>query len=89
MSWDYRIEDSAIQDMARLGPSAASEIIDFLNKRIRGAGDPEQFGKPLRGRRKGFWRYRVRDWRILCRLERAVLIVIVVEVGYRSTVCDE
>jgi mRNA interferase RelE/StbE len=50
--------------------------------------DPEQFGKPLRGERHGFWRYRVRDWRILCRLENKVMIVLVVSVGHRREVYD-
>ena len=89
MSWDYRIEESAIRDLSKLGPAAPSEILNFLDTRIRGAGDPEMFGKPLRGRLKGLWRYRVRDWRLLCRLERSVLIVVVVEVGHRSTICDD
>ena len=89
MSWDYRVENTAACHLRALGPSAAAEIFCFLDERIRGCSDPTQLGKPLRGDRKGFWRYRVRDWRILCRLENNLLIVIVVAVGHRSTVYDE
>lgn len=88
MSWDYRIEDSAKQDLRDCGPSVAREVRDFLEKRIKGSDDPAQFGKPLRGALKGFWRYRVKDHRILCRLENRVLIVVVIAVGHRSTVYD-
>jgi len=88
VSWDYRIEDSAKRDLRDLGPSVAREIRDFLEKRIKGAADPAAFGKPLRGALKGFWRYRVKDHRILCRLEDRVLIVVVIAVSHRSTVCD-
>ena len=88
MSWDYRIEPAAQADLRALGPSAAMEVRRFLDHRIRGAADPTAFGKPLRGDRMGFWRYRVRDWRILCRLQRHVLIVVVVQVGHRSTIYD-
>jgi mRNA interferase RelE/StbE len=88
VSWDYRIEESAKLDLRNLGPSAASEIQAFLEERIKGATNPEQFGKPLRGDKKGFWRYRVRDYRVICRLEKSVLIVIVVAVGHRSKIYD-
>ena len=88
MSWDYRIEPAALADLRALGPSAAKEVRRYLDQRIRGSDDPTAFGKLLRGERKGFWRYRVRDWRILCRLEHQVLIVVVVQVGHRSTIYD-
>ncbi len=88
MSWDYRLEESAKRDLINLAPSVAAEIRKFLDDRIRGAANPEQFGKPLRSSKQGLWRYRVRDWRLLCRLEKSVLIVVVVAVGHRSTVYD-
>ena len=86
MSWDYRLEESAVRDLRGLGPSAATEIRTFLDRRIRGSVNPAAFGKPLRGDKKGFWRYRVRDYRLLCRLEKSVLIVVVIAIGHRSTV---
>ena len=89
MSWDYRLEEKARGHLRDLGPAAAAEIRAFLDGRIRGAADAEQFGKPLRGPLKGFWRYCVRDWRLLCRLEKKVLIVVVVAVGHRSTVYED
>ena len=89
MSLDYRIEESAARSLRALGPSAAAEIFRFFDDRIRGCSDPTKFGKPLRGDKRNFWRYRVRDWRILCRLENGLLIVIVVAVGHRSTVYGE
>lgn len=89
MSWDYRLEETARRNLRDLGPAAAAQIRVFLDDRIRGATDPEQFGKPLRGELKGFWRYRVRDYRLLCRLEKNILIVVVVAVGHRSTVYED
>lgn len=34
----------------------------------------------------GLWRYRVRDYRIICKLEQDRLVVLVVAVGHRSKV---
>lgn len=86
MSWAYEISPEAAGQLRDLGPSVAAEIKVFLDTRIRGAANPEQFGNPLRGARHGLWRYRVRDYRLLCRLEKKILIVVVVTVGHRSTV---
>ena len=86
MSWAYEISPEAAGQLRDLGPSVAGEIKAFLDTRIRGAANPEQFGKPLRGAKHGLWRYRVRDYRILCRLEKKILIVVVVAMGHRSTV---
>jgi len=89
LSWAYEFTPNAVRQLRDLGPSAASEIKEFLEKRIRGSADPTQFGKPLRGELKGFWRYRIRDYRILCRLEKSVLIVIVIAIGHRSNIYDK
>ena len=86
MSWVYRVEESALRDLRDLGPSGAAEIFAYLDTRISGSSDPRQFGKPLRGPLKGFWRYRVSDYRILCRLEQEILTVLVVSVGHRSRI---
>jgi mRNA interferase RelE/StbE len=88
VSWVYKVEESALRDLRNLGPSAAAEVFDYLDTRTCGSSDPRQWGKPLRGPLKGFWRYRVRDYRILCRLEQGVLTVVVVAVGHRSKVYD-
>lgn len=86
MSWDYKIEASALRALRDLGPSASAEIIAYLDTRIKGAADPRAHGKPLKHALKSLWRYRVRDWRILCRIEDNVCIVIVVGAGHRSDV---
>ena len=88
MSWEYEITEEAQQQLRELGKSVAGEVKQFLETRIKGCADPLQFGKPLRGNKHGFLRYRVRDWRILCRIENKVMIVVVVAVGHRSTVYD-
>ena len=43
-------------------------------------------GKALSSNKTGFWRYRVGDYRIICDIEDAVLVILVVEVNHRSKV---
>ena len=65
VSWDYQIEPAAPRDPRDLGPSAIVEGRRISDDRISGASDPAAFGKPLRGDKHGYWRYRIRDWRPL------------------------
>jgi len=88
VSWDYEIEAEAIRQLRKLGPSASAEIISYLDKRVKGSADPAAFGKALKGELHGFWRYRVRDYRLLCRLENGRLVVVLVTVARRKDVYD-
>ena len=88
MSWGYELTPEAVRQLRVLGPSAAAEIKGFLETKIKGTADPRLFGKPLRGELHGFWRYRVRDYRILCRIKDDILLVLVVSVGHRKNVYD-
>lgn len=82
-------DEGAVSDLKKLDPQAQREILDYMEKRIAKAEDPRSFGKPLRHTKFGLWRYCVRDYRIICRLQQAKLVVLVVAIGHRSTVYDD
>ena len=65
------------------------EILDYMDYRVATAKDPRDFGKPLRASKFGLWRYRVRDYRIICELQEKRLIVLVVAIGHRSTIYED
>ena len=88
MSWDYKVTERAIKQLRKLGPQASRKVIAFLDERIQDTEDPRQFGKSLRGDLGEFWRYRVEDYRILCKIDDGELVVLVVKVGHRSDVYD-
>jgi mRNA interferase RelE/StbE len=87
--WAFKISTGAERDLRRIRPSAAREIFEYLEGRIQNAIDPRAFGKPLRRSKHGLWRYRVQDYRIICRLEDSTLVVIVVAVGHQSAIYGE
>lgn len=53
---------------------------------MTGSLDPRAPGKALTGRFSGLWRYRVGDYRIICKIEDDRLVVLVVEVGHRRDI---
>ncbi len=89
MAWTIEYDEGALADLKKLDRQMQREILDYMEKRIAKAEDPRVFGKPLRHSKFGLWRYRIRDYRIICQLQQARLTVLVVAVGHRSTVYDE
>ena len=89
MAWTIEYDEGAIADLRKLDRQMQREILDYLEKRIATAEDPRVFGKPLRHSKFGLWRYRMRDFRIICQLQRARLTVLVVAVGHRRTIYEE
>ena len=57
-----------------------------MDERVAAASDPRDFGKPLRKSKFGLWRYRVRDYRVLCEIQESKMLILVVTVGHRGTV---
>ena len=61
-------------------------ISAWIKKHIEGCDDPRSIGKPLSGDRKGTWRYRIGDYRIICIIQDDKMIVIALTVGHRREV---
>ena len=75
-----------MKELRKLGKPAQRDIIAYLDERISGDGDPRSFGKGLKADLAGLWRYRVGDYRILCQIRDAELLVLVVAAGHRRDI---
>lgn len=89
MAWTIEYDPRALQDLKKLDRRIQREILDYMDMRVATAAHPRNFGKPLRASKFGLWRYRVRDYRIICELQEKRLVVMVVAVGHRSTIYDD
>ena len=86
MAWAVELAESAANALDKLDPTTQQRIWRFLRGRLSATDNPRQSGKALTGRYAGLWRYRVGDYRLVCRLEDARLVVVVVKIGHRSEV---
>ena len=50
------------------------------------AKNPYGKGKPLKGKRKGQWRFRFSEYRVIYRIEQNKLLILVIEVGHRREI---
>jgi mRNA interferase RelE/StbE len=88
LDWTVEYDPEALRDLKQLDRTIQREILDYMEHRVAVADDPRNFGKPLRGSKFGLWRYRVRDYRIICEIQEIRLVVLVVAVGHRTTIYD-
>jgi len=84
--WTIEITRTAERQIKKLGHTAQKAVVRFLRERLKTADNPRQWGKPLRGDKKGLWRYRVGDYRLICDIEDERITVLVLEVGHRRDV---
>ena len=87
--WTVEFDDRARRELRKLAAKIQQTILRYLRNRIAVAGDPRRFGKPLRRNLAGLWRYRVEDYRLICRLEDDRVVVLVLQVGHRRDVYED
>ncbi len=84
--WAVEFDDRARRELRKLDANAQKDVLRYLRQRVAGSADPRQFGKPLRMNLAGLWRYRVGDYRLICRIEEYRLVVLVLKVGHRREI---
>jgi len=87
MAYGVELAASADRELRKLDAEHAKRILKFLRERVAKLDNPRSIGKALRGSRLGeFWKYRVGDYRLVCTIEDARLVVLVVRLGHRREI---
>ena len=73
------------KQLKKLDAAISKRVLDYLEQ-IELLNNPRSRGKALTSNLSGLWRYRIGDYRILCRICDDKLIITVIEIGHRSTV---
>jgi mRNA interferase RelE/StbE len=88
LTWIVEFDDAAAKELRKLDRQAQQEILRYFRERIATEEDPRRFGKPLSHDLAGLWRYRVRNYRMICNIEDNKLVVLVLHVGHRKDIYD-
>ena len=86
MGWKIEITPDARAALNKIGSTEAKRILKFLYERLQKRDDPRELGESLKGTLRAYWRYRVGDYRLICRLEDQIITVFVVHIGHRRGV---
>ena len=87
MAWRVELSADVDRELAKLDPQQRKRILKFLNERVARLDNPRSIGQALHGSRLGeFWKYRVGDYRLICKIEDDLLVVLVLRVGHRREI---
>jgi len=84
--WKIKFDERAHKEFKNLDRAIGQEILDYLHKRIAPSANPRLFGKALVYDKRGLWRYRVRDHRIICKIFDDELLILLLKIGHRKDV---
>lgn len=86
MVWRIDFHRAAAKELQSLSRPLQERILRHLRQRIAPEPNPRRLGKPLKGDKATLWRYRVGDYRLICHLDDAERLILVLRVGHRRDV---
>lgn len=85
MTWTIKFNKKSEKELSKLDKQAQVTIINFLLK-LEKKSNPRDTGRALKGELGLFWRYRVGDYKIICKIEDEMITVLVLAIGHRKEV---
>ena len=86
MRWRVEYSTDAEDDLLSLDKPIRERIRAFVNSIPDFPTGPRMKGAPMKENLAGLWRYRVGEYRVLCRIMDDVLLVLVVRIGHRREI---
>ena len=85
MAYNVELSAEVDRELSKLDAQQAKRILKFLHDRVTKLDDPRSIGEALHGSRLGeFWKYRVGDYRLICKIEDDRLVVLFLRIGDRQ-----
>lgn len=86
MMYTVELSERAFKSLKKLDKQIVRMILAWIEKNLEGCSDPRIKGKGLSYDKKGIWRYRVGQYRILANIQDDKLIILVIDVGHRKDI---
>ena len=61
-------------------------LVAWIDKNLENCTNPRIYGKGLTSNRRGQWRYRIGDYRIICNIEDNKLVILALTVAHRRDI---
>ena len=88
MSYRLMYTDKSIRQLKKMDHHTRRLITSSLRK-LEQLEEPRSKGKALSSSLKGFWRYRIGDYRVICEINDIQIIVIIVDIGHRKDIYNK
>lgn len=82
VAWKIKIHRLILsEDFKAISHPDQKIILKDIRKKL--SLDPKSYGKPLSGELKGYWRLRIKDYRVIYKVKDDIIEVLVIKVGAR------
>lgn len=58
----------------------------WIMKHLVNSSNPREHGKELTANLSGLWRYRIGDYRLICEIHDAELVILALNIGHRNDI---
>ena len=86
MAWRVEFLPAADKAFGKLDRQQQRRIQRFIQTRVETDEDPRRLGEVYTGPLKGYWKYRIGDYRLVCEIQDPAQTVLVVAIGDRKEV---
>lgn len=86
MTWRLETTAKFDKEFKKLDGYTQRMVKSWILKHLEGVADPRIRGKALPGNRRGLWRFRIGDYRLICLLEDERLVILALTVGHRKEI---
>jgi mRNA interferase RelE/StbE len=87
LDWSVKLSGVAGKQFKKLAIQDQIRIRDFFITRVANNENPRRLGEALQGNRfAGLWKYRIGNFRVICKIEDSIITIIVVSIGNRRDV---
>lgn len=83
--WELRLSPTFLKSLSKLDPQVQRQILDYLAESVL-HDNPRSIGAPLLGNRAGYWRYRLRDYRIVVEISDSDFMIVAIDAAHRSRI---
>jgi len=78
------ITDDFEKQFRKLDRSVQVIVAKWIKKHLENCDDPKASGKALTANLKGYWRYRIGDYRLLVEIKEDELVIVAISIAHRS-----
>ncbi len=84
--YNVEVSERFKKEFKKLDKYTQKLIRSWMNKHLVNCENPRAHGKALTANRRGQWRYRIGDYRLICQIEDDKLVILALTVGHRSEI---
>lgn len=84
--YNVELSERFKKEFRKLDKYTQKIIRSWINKNLVECQNPRQYGKGLTANRKGQWRYRIGDYRLICEIEDEKMVILALTIGHRRSI---